>query len=296
MLALAALVLFLFRPIAVLPPAGSRDAVVPVLVDVSRSMRLADADGQTRLARADGLLKNELGLPLAVALQDRDVTASATASRRSRSTASPPTRAAPIWPARSPPCASAIAASASPASSCSRTAAIPGRGQDRTGQEGRDGRGDAGGPPVFAVGIGSPDGPRDREVLGITAGDPRLDHATVDLHVTAVSSGFGRAPFSLRVLANGQLLDTRRLVPPADGSPIDQVFTVSPDPLNATVYTAEIPRDEAEAVGENNSRSLLVSPAGRKRRVLAGRRRARVRAQLHDARAGRPIPGSRSTR
>src|SRR6478672_4325284 len=39
-LALAALVLFLFRPIAVLPPAGSR------------------------LARAIGLLKNELGLPL----------------------------------------------------------------------------------------------------------------------------------------------------------------------------------------------------------------------------------------
>ena len=48
----------------VLPPAGSRDAIVPILVDVSRSMRLADADGQTRLARADGLLKNELGLPL----------------------------------------------------------------------------------------------------------------------------------------------------------------------------------------------------------------------------------------
>src|SRR3954471_10099885 len=63
-LALGALVLFVFRPIAVLPPASSRDALVPVLVDVSRSMRLADADGQTRLARASALLKGELGLPL----------------------------------------------------------------------------------------------------------------------------------------------------------------------------------------------------------------------------------------
>src|SRR5512132_556491 len=54
-LALAALVLFLFRPIAMLPPAGSRDAVVPILIDTSRSMRLADADGQTRLAKAIGL-------------------------------------------------------------------------------------------------------------------------------------------------------------------------------------------------------------------------------------------------
>src|SRR6185295_7481205 len=56
--ALAALVLFLFRPIAILPPASSRDAIVPVLVDVSRSMRLNDADGQTRIARAAALLKN----------------------------------------------------------------------------------------------------------------------------------------------------------------------------------------------------------------------------------------------
>ena len=36
LLALAAIVLALFRPIAVLPPAGSRDAIVPVLVDVDR--------------------------------------------------------------------------------------------------------------------------------------------------------------------------------------------------------------------------------------------------------------------
>src|SRR4030088_2672529 len=63
-LALAALVLFVFRPIAVLPPTGSRDAIVPLLVAVSPSRRLADADGQTRLARATALLKNELGLPL----------------------------------------------------------------------------------------------------------------------------------------------------------------------------------------------------------------------------------------
>jgi len=59
-LTLAALALFLFRPIAILPPVGSRDAIVPVLVDVSRSMRLGDADGQTRIARAAALLKAQL--------------------------------------------------------------------------------------------------------------------------------------------------------------------------------------------------------------------------------------------
>ena len=269
-LALAALVLFLFRPIAVLPPAGSRDAIVPVLIDVSRSMRLADADGQTRLARANGLLKNELGLPLTSHFKTEIYT---------------------VGDGLAPAKVDALAADARRTDLSGALAAVreryrgqrvagivvvsdggdtgPGRSGGAGGPDGFTGSSaEAGGPPVFTIGIGSPDGPRDREVLGITAGDPRLDHSTVDLHVTAVSSGFGRTPFSLRVLANGQVLDTRRLVPSADGSPIEQVFTVSPDPLNATVYTAEIPRDEAETVGENNSRTLLVSPSGRKRRVL----------------------------
>ncbi len=268
-LALAALVLLLFRPIAVLPPAGSHDAVVPVLVDVSRSMRLGDADGQTRIARANALLKNELGLPLTSRFK---------------------TEIYAIGDGLAPAKVDALAADARRTDLYGALASVreryrgqrvagivvvsdgadtgPGRAGGPDGSSGTDGSREVGGPPVFAVGVGSPDGPRDREVLGLTAGDPRLDHATVDLHVTAASSGFGRAAFSLRVLANGQVLDTRRLVPPADGSPIDEVFTVSPDPLNATVYTAEIPPDAAEAVGENNSRSLLVSPAGRKRRVL----------------------------
>ena len=82
------------------------------------------------------------------------------------------------------------------------------------------------GPPVFAIGIGSPDGIPDREVASASrAGDPRLDQSLVDLHVSTVSHGFGRAPFQLRVLGNGQVLETRRVVPLADGSPVDETFT-----------------------------------------------------------------------
>src|SRR5437764_1352516 len=59
-LTLAILVLFLFRPIVLTPPDGAHGAIVPVLVDRSLSMRLADADGQTRLARGVSLLTREL--------------------------------------------------------------------------------------------------------------------------------------------------------------------------------------------------------------------------------------------
>jgi uncharacterized membrane protein len=262
--ALAALVLFLFRPVAMLPPTSSRDAVVPILVDVSRSMRLDDADGQTRLARASSLLKNELGAPLSSHFTTEIYSVG--------DSLAPANLAALAADARRTDLAGALAAVRERYRG-QRVAGIVVLSDGADTGAGGAGRaeaagGDAGGPPVFAVGLGSPEGPRDREVLGITAGDPRLDHASVDLHVTAVSTGFGRTPFQMRVLGNGQLLDTRRVVPPADGSPIDEVFTVSPDLINATVYTAEIPRDEAEAVVENNARSVLVSPAGRKRRVL----------------------------
>jgi uncharacterized membrane protein len=260
---LTALVLFLFRPIALLPPASARDAIVPILVDSSRSMRIGDADGQSRLARAAALVKTDLLpkiggafvpelysigdalAPLQPAALDRlgaksrrtDLSAALTAIRdRYRGQ-----RVAGI--------------------------VLVSDGGD-TGGGAKESSAAADGPPVFAVGIGSPDGLRDREVLGITAGDPRIDRASVDLHVSTTSVGYGRTPFQLRVLANGRPLDTRRVTPPADGSPIDEVFTVSPDLVSPTVYTADIPAEDGEAVAENNSRSVLVSPAGRKRRVL----------------------------
>ena len=259
---LTALVLFLFRPIVLLPPAGSRDAIVPVLVDVSRSMRLADADGQARLSRAAALVKTDLLPKLAPRYDVQLFAVGDGLAAASLDRLSPDARRTDLT--------GALAAIRDRYRG-QRVAGIVvlSDGAD-TGAGGlpADARSADAGPAVFAVGIGSPDGPRDREVTGITAGDPRLDQASVDLHVTAVSAGFGRVPFSLRVLANGRVVDTRRVVPAADGSPIDEVLTVSPDPLNPTVYTAEVPRDESEPVGENNARSVLVSPAGRKRRVL----------------------------
>src|SRR4029450_8061964 len=51
-LVLTALVLFLFRPIVLLPPSGVRDAVVPILIDASRSMRLTHSDKHPRIPPA----------------------------------------------------------------------------------------------------------------------------------------------------------------------------------------------------------------------------------------------------
>ncbi|HEY7283812.1 MAG TPA: glutamine amidotransferase [Vicinamibacterales bacterium] len=262
-LVLTALVLFLFRPIALLPPAGSRDAIVPILVDTSRSMRIADADGAARLTRAIALLKGSL-LP-GLAQQFR--TEIFTIGDRLDSIEGP--------------ALDRLGANARRTDISGALAAIRDRyrGQRVAGvvllSDGADTGAPAeaqaplkDGPAVFAVGMGSSEALHDREILGVTAGDPRIDRSSIDLHVSAVSYGFGRTPFPIRILSNGRVLETRRVTPPADGSPVDELYTVAPEPLNATVYTAEIPPLDGEAVTENNARSVLVSPAGRKRRVL----------------------------
>jgi uncharacterized membrane protein len=259
---LGAITLFLFRPIVWLPPSGGRDVVVPILVDTSRSMRLPAGDGgagETRLTRAASIVRTQL-LPALSSEYKTDVYS--------------------VGDRLAPADAGHLAADAHQTDLAGALAAVRERyrgeriagivllsdGAD-TGQQAAAAA-SASGPPVFAVGVGSADGVRDREIAGLTAGDPRLDQSSIDLHVSATSRGFGRAPFMIRVLANGRVLDTRRVVAPADGAPVEETFTVFPDPAAATVYTADIPVDDSEPVAENNARSVLVNPAGRKRRVL----------------------------
>src|SRR3954463_8060780 len=156
-LTLAALVIFVFRPIAILPPVGTRDAVVPVLIDSSRSMRLPHADGQARIARAAALLKNELGLPLTMQFKTEiygvgDGLAPAAVDRLSAD-------------ARRPDLAGALAS----IRERYRGQRVPGivvisdggdtgtgraGGSDRAGGAGGPaGPGGSGGPPVFAIGV-----------------------------------------------------------------------------------------------------------------------------------------------
>lgn len=262
-LSLAAIVIFMARPTLLLPPAVERDVVVPVLVDVSRSMRIADVNGQTRIAHATDVLQKTLVPALSGAFKPEVYAVGDS------------------WTSAS---ADGLVADARQSNLTRAVAGIRDRYRGRrisgiillsdggeTGVSGSDPDSvdNEGQTPIFTVGIGSAEGPKDREILGMTIGDPRLDQASVDLHVSAVSHRFGRMPYQLRLLANGQVVESRTLSPAADGSPIDEMFTVSPDPTLATVYTVEIPTDPDETISQNNTRSVLASPAGRKRRLLA---------------------------
>jgi uncharacterized membrane protein len=254
--ALLLVALFLARPIVLAPPAGSKDAVVPILVDVSRSMRVADADGRPRISEAADLVRRQL-VPALSGRFATDVYG--------------------VGDAPSPVAPDDLAATARQSDLTRAVSSIRDkyRGRAVAGIIVVSDGGDTGkapdlpeGPPIFAVGVGSPEGVKDREILGVTAGDPRLDQSSVDLQVSLTSSRYGRTPFELRLLSNGKLLESRTVAPAADGSPIETMFTVSPDPQNATVYTVEVPPEPDEVIAENNTRSVLVNPAGRRRKIL----------------------------
>jgi uncharacterized membrane protein len=259
-LTLALIAIFVCRPVLVLPSTNSGDLVIPVLVDQSQSMRIMDADGAARIARADEVIRNILlpGLDgfAEVELLGIGETLEPASAGQLNTNAGRTDLSGSILEVRER----------------YRGRPIPGiviisDGAD-TGPPRASDKPSGLDLPVYAIGTGSPDGIADREVIGISAGDPRLDQSSIDLHVSAATHGLGSAPFQLRVRANGQLVADRRVAPLADRSPVDEQFTVSPDPLTPTVYTAEIVADARESITENNARSILVRPRGRKRPVL----------------------------
>jgi uncharacterized membrane protein len=258
-LTLIALVAILLRPVVMVPPAVANNSLLPVLIDVSRSMRLQDGGGASRLERARALVRDlqgqlgkeyrleflTFGETLAVA---NDLDHLAATARRSD--------------------LSGAMADLSERYKNDRLAGVIvlSDGGDTAAQELRSTRDiDV---PVMTVGVGDPSMPRDREVVNLTAGEPLLPGASIDVSVSATSNGYGKEPIELRISANGRPLEVRRVTPSAEGAPVHAVFTVSPEPGVPTVYTVQIPEAGGEVATENNARSVLVPPQTAKRRLL----------------------------
>jgi uncharacterized membrane protein len=261
---LLALVLFLLRPVSNAPDEAGRHVVVPILVDTSRSMsiedgpRAADGRGARRIDRARQVIVERLlpsleqrftvevlsfGERLAAA-DPRQLSSSARESNLEGALNAVRDRY------RGRPVAGIVLLSdgGDTSSGAERAAALA--------------------PPVFAIGVGAAAAGRDREVLSVTAAEQTLDEARVDLEVSAVSHGLGTTPIELRLLENGRPIDVRRSVPAADGTPVREVFQVTPARGAPAVYTVETPTVPGELVPENNARSVLVQAPTRPRRVL----------------------------
>jgi uncharacterized membrane protein len=258
LITLLLLLVLLMRPLARSADADAARAVVPVLVDTSRSMSIEDAGGMRRIDRVRQLLESELLPALSARFQPEILSFGES-----------------VEP-------SAVQDLTASGRRSDLTAAVEGlreryRGRAIAGivllsDGGETSRGDrpiAEPPaPVFPIGVGSRTIARDSEVLSVTAAEAVLDDSRVDLTVSAVAHGRLSAPLELRLLENGRPLEVRRVTPAADGTPVSELFHVTPGKGAATVYTVEIPAAAGELIPENNTRSVLVQPPSRARRVL----------------------------
>ncbi len=253
------LLVCLMRPVAGPASPDARDAIVPVLVDASRSMGLSDVGNERRIDRARALVDRELMPALGPRFHTEVLrfgeriaaTDTATLSATDRRTLLGST----LQTVRD------------------RYQGRPVAGIVLLSDGGDNGDIDAvtaatGGPPIYPIGIGASAVSRDREVVSITSAESVLADAVVDIAVSAVSHGYGKSAFDLRLLENGRPIDVRRVTPAAEGVPVSETFKVSPNRDAPTVYTVEVPAVPDEIVAENNARSVLVPPPGRPRRVL----------------------------
>ena len=256
---LALLVLLLMRPVASIGGDPAADAVVPVLVDTSRSMSIEDAGGMRRIDRVRQLLGREL-LPVLASRFQVDVLAFGEGL-------TPTTLSGLSASARTSDLSGALHA----LGERYRGRVVPGvllisdggdTGETRASMQAQFIA------PIFSMGVGARTIGRDREVLSLTAAEAVLDDSRVDLAVSAVSHGHGTDPIELRVAENGRLIDVRRVAPAVEGVPIHTVIHVEPEKGVPTVYSVEIPAAAGELVPENNGRSVLVHPPSRARRVL----------------------------
>jgi uncharacterized membrane protein len=251
---LVALVLFLMRPVAH-TTVDSRETIVPILVDTSRSMGIEDV-GERRIDRARAIVTKTL-LPALGPRFQVDVL-------RFGENVAPASPADLSATARRSDLEGALAA----IRDRYRGRVVAGvvllsDGGDTSGA-GERAADDA--PPIHPIGIGSASVGDDREILSVTAAEAVLDDSRVDLAVSAVSYGSG--PLELRLLENGRPIDVRRVATTTPGTPVREIFQVSPGRGAPTLYTVETPVAAGEVVPENNVRSALVQPPARQRRIL----------------------------
>jgi uncharacterized membrane protein len=252
---LAVIALCLLRPVRATDD-GLHDAVVPILIDGSRSMNVEDAGGQRRIDRARDLVSKSL-LPVLtpnfrVELLSFGDALSAAAPNDLKATGG----------------RSDVGEALSALEERYRGRPVAGIVLVSDG-------GDTGGgaipealPPVYAIGVGSPSAGRDREVTSVTVAEAVFDDSRIDLAVSAVGHGDGTEPLAVQLLENGRPIEVRRVAAVSEGVPVRTIFHVTPARGQPVVYTVEVPVAPGELVAENNARSVLVQPPSRVRHVL----------------------------
>ncbi len=111
--------------------------------------------------------------------------------------------------------------------------------------------------PLFAVGVGNPNPPKDYEVSQVLAPRRVRRNSLVEITATIRNTGFS-GPFTVQILRADTVLISRT-IQPTEGQDLHSVkLTFTPDHEGATTYRVAVPPAQGEAVANNNSRDFTM--------------------------------------
>jgi uncharacterized membrane protein len=265
--ALAVLLFCLVRPTLILKAAVPQQNFLGVLVDDSRSMAIADRDGEAR----SGFIQNELTGPkakLLAALSDRFVV-------RFFSFASSSNRVASAAELKYGGTATRIGQALDRARDELAGLPLAGLVMVSDGADTSDAAIDeslaslkARSIPVFTVGVGQERFARDIQVTRVETPRAVLKGTALVVDVVLSQTGYGGQTVPLTVEDDGRIVSTQEVKLPADGESATAKVRFTANEAGARVFTFRIPTQSGEQVTQNNARDSLIQVNDRAEKVL----------------------------
>ena len=265
--ALAIVVLAVLHPVLVVSEAVPQRNVVGVLVDDSRSMRIADLNGTTRseavrhlLGGPDSALYRALAEKFVVRLfrfsgnGERVAQLADLTYDGSRTQLGPALEAARQELTGVPLSGLVLVSDGADNSTGSLTDAVASLGARHV--------------PVFTVGIGRERFTKDIEVSRVEAPRSVLEGASLVVDVMVAQRGYNGDKVQLIVEDGGRIVSTQAVTLSGDGEAVAVRVRVPTTEAGARVLTFKIPAQPGEMVTQNNSQSAIVNVSDRRERIL----------------------------
>ena len=267
-MAALALVLFcLFRPTLIVRAAVPQQNVVAVLLDDSRRMQIPDWDGQARGA----YLTEQFGTPesaLMQALSDRFLVRvfrfSSTAGRLESASdldfnGSQTRLAAALDGAREelaglPVSGLVLVSDGADTSEASMADALLGLKAERL--------------PVYTVGVGSTQLPRDIQIDRVNTPRVALKDASLLVDVTVTQTGYAGRTVTIYVEDEGRIVGSEELQLPADGSPATVQVRAAASEAGPRLFTFRVAALADEMITQNNQRETLIDVRDDREKIL----------------------------
>ena len=269
--AVALLAWCLCRPVLVVAESLKQRNVVAVLVDDSRSMRIADVNGQPRALQVQTLAGGQDSALLRVLAERYQVRV----FRTSASGRVPDVSALGFDGVRTRLLGAITRVEDELAGTpLSGVVVLTDGAENGGGGEGTASISDqlatlrARGVPVYPVGIGSTRFAKDLEISEVSGPRLALRNATVLLDVVVTQRGFGGASLPIVVEDSGRIVASAMVVLSRDGEATPVRLRVPAPEPGARLLTVRIAAQPGELVAENNARRTLLTVRDRREKVL----------------------------